>query len=59
MLKWAAISHDLKKQGLPFIYGRDYIHPFKSANVLIEIFIKLKIIRAPVGSKERKQWDQV
>ena len=38
MLKWASLLHDISKLGRPKIKGRDYVHPFKSAALMLDIF---------------------
>ena len=59
ILKWVAILHGLKKQGLPTIHGRDHVHPFKSANTLIELFIKLGIIDLNESDGSHTNWSHV
>jgi len=37
VLKWAALLHDIAKRTIPVFEGRDHVHPFISANVVIDV----------------------
>ena len=43
-LKWASLLHDIAKLSKPTIEGRDHVHPFKSAIVVLDVFEKLGFI---------------
>ena len=43
-LKWASLLHDIAKLSRPIIEGRDHVHPFKSAIVVLELFERLGFI---------------
>jgi hypothetical protein len=45
ILKWAALLHDIRKLGMPVYHGKDHIHPFKSAESVLEIFERLGYIK--------------
>lgn len=38
ILKWAALLHDIAKLSRPTIEGKDHVHPFKSAAIVLELF---------------------
>ena len=61
ILKWVSVSHDLKKLGLPSIYGRDHIHPFKTAIAMIDIFFRKGMIHIDEDSKAKEalKWKQI
>jgi hypothetical protein len=40
---WAALLHDICKQGYPLFEGKDHIHPFTSAARTLEIFNEFKL----------------
>ena len=44
MLKWAALLHDIAKLSTPAIQGKDHIHPFKSAKIVLDIFERYNFI---------------
>lgn len=54
VLKWAAICHSIKKLGQPVIFGRDHVHPFKSAVAIVDVMRERGVIE-----KDNKNWDQV
>lgn len=37
---WSVILHDIKKRGAPIFHGRDFYHPFGSAIVTLNFYIK-------------------
>jgi len=41
---WAALLHDIAKLGGPIYSGKDHIHPFKSAIILLDVFNREGII---------------
>ena len=41
VLKWAALLHDIAKKSMPVFEGRDHVHPFVSANVVLEVLSRL------------------
>lgn len=43
-LKWASLLHDIAKLSKPVIEGRDHVHPFKSAIVVLDVFERLGFI---------------
>ena len=53
-LKWASLLHDIAKLSLPNIKGKDHTHPFKSASVVIDVFLELGMIKSPKMEKLNK-----
>ena len=54
-MKWAALLHDIAKLSTPVMAGKDHIHPFKSAKVVIDVFQKLGILKtSQFGAEEPK-----
>ena len=49
-IKWACLLHDIDKLSTPAIESKDFVHPFKSASCVLDIFQELKIINFPKGS---------
>ena len=45
VLKWASLLHDIAKYSKPIIEGRDHVHPFKSASVVLSVFELLGFIQ--------------
>lgn len=45
ILKWGALLHDIRKLGYPVYEGKDHIHPFKSAQSVIQIFVNLGMLK--------------
>ena len=52
ILKWASLLHDIAKQSKPAIEGRDHIHPFKSAIIVLELFERFGFIPNLTESKK-------
>ena len=44
MLKWASLLHDIAKLSTPAIRGKDHIHPFKSAKIVLDVFERYNFI---------------
>lgn len=60
ILKWSALLHDVRKLGDPVYYGKDHIHPFKSAQSVIRIFIELGMFKpTPLQEESLKQVDRL
>ena len=45
IVKWAALLHDIKKQGPPIFNGKDHIHPFKGGIAVLVIFKRFGTIK--------------
>jgi len=43
---WAALLHDIAKRSRPFIEGKDHVHPFISANVVLSLLERLGVIKS-------------
>ncbi|CAI2371563.1 unnamed protein product [Moneuplotes crassus] len=50
-LLWAALLHDIGKRGKPVFEGKDHIHPFRSAGIAMEIFVKTEFIQEKYKDK--------
>ena len=51
VLKWGALLHDIRKLGHPVYEGKDHIHPFKSAQSVLQLFVSLGFLK-PSASQE-------
>ena len=58
VLKWASLLHDIAKQSTPAIEGRDHVHPFKSAIIVLELFERFGFI-ANLNQDKKTQLFQV
>ena len=45
ILKWVALFHDISKRGMPDFEGKDHVHPFESAAMVLKIFVQLGILK--------------
>lgn len=58
LMMWAALLHDIRKQGLPKFEGKDHIHPFQSSLSVLRFLKKFKIIDCS-NNEVKKIYDEI